>query len=468
MLLDGYARDTDALARRGSIRQPVLSRSDIESSFDNATTYSKGAAVLRMFEHWVGEEPMRKALRAYLASKAWGNATLRRSGRGARHDRARRRGARSAPSSISRACPSSRCRATVRPAGARLQAPSRALPAARGPGPVQAQTWRIPVCLRWPERATTRRTLRLCCRPPSRRSTSTPARPGCSRTKPPPATTGSPTTTTRGAAWPPRPRRDPTRRSRLSSGSPSSTISRHSPAAAACRSALALEALPWALKDPDPLVVSEALDLLQLLQPDRLSPDLRPHYARLVQALLGARATALGWEPAGDAPDARQLRGRLVPHAAIYGEDATLAAEARRRALAWLSDRQAADPDLDVEPAPRGGEQRLTAASSTACWPRPVAARIGRSRRSCSGRSGTSVTPRSSRRRSRCCSSDDFDTRESVAILWGLFGRRATQDAAWAFVREQFDTAGGEGPQRRDVLARRRHRVAFLRRGQAP
>ncbi len=69
-----YARHTDALPTAHAIRQRVTSTGDAMASFD-ATTYSKGAAVIDMIESWIGETPFREGIRAYLAGHAGGNAT---------------------------------------------------------------------------------------------------------------------------------------------------------------------------------------------------------------------------------------------------------------------------------------------------------------------------------------------------------------------------------------------------------
>src|SRR6185295_12204262 len=49
------ALDADSLATARRIRQPIEKEDDIVTSFDGIT-YGKGAAVLRMFEAWVGAD----------------------------------------------------------------------------------------------------------------------------------------------------------------------------------------------------------------------------------------------------------------------------------------------------------------------------------------------------------------------------------------------------------------------------
>ncbi|MFO0546913.1 MAG: M1 family metallopeptidase [Polyangiaceae bacterium] len=68
------AMETDSLASARHIRQPVVDESTIEDGFDDLT-YSKGAALIRMFEAFAGEKPFQDGIRRYLAAHAFGAAT---------------------------------------------------------------------------------------------------------------------------------------------------------------------------------------------------------------------------------------------------------------------------------------------------------------------------------------------------------------------------------------------------------
>ncbi|MEO7431063.1 MAG: M1 family metallopeptidase [Dokdonella sp.] len=68
------AMGSDSLLSTRKIRQPILGKGDIVTAFDGIT-YQKGAAVLGMFEAWVGEETFRKGMRAYLARHAFGSGS---------------------------------------------------------------------------------------------------------------------------------------------------------------------------------------------------------------------------------------------------------------------------------------------------------------------------------------------------------------------------------------------------------
>jgi puromycin-sensitive aminopeptidase len=66
------AFDTDALDATRPIEYPVISPADAEGMFD-VLTYEKGAAVVRMLEQYLGEEPFREGIRHYMTTHAYGN-----------------------------------------------------------------------------------------------------------------------------------------------------------------------------------------------------------------------------------------------------------------------------------------------------------------------------------------------------------------------------------------------------------
>jgi len=68
------AMAADSLASARRVRQPIRDDGDIAGAFDSLT-YAKGAAVLGMFEAWLGERPFREGLRRYLSEHAFASAT---------------------------------------------------------------------------------------------------------------------------------------------------------------------------------------------------------------------------------------------------------------------------------------------------------------------------------------------------------------------------------------------------------
>lgn len=68
------AMAVDSLVSARQIRQPIKDNGDISSAFDSIT-YDKGAAVLGMFEAFVGEDKFRQGMHNYLEAHRFGNAT---------------------------------------------------------------------------------------------------------------------------------------------------------------------------------------------------------------------------------------------------------------------------------------------------------------------------------------------------------------------------------------------------------
>jgi alanyl aminopeptidase len=69
----GRTMDSDARPSSRAIRQPVAASTDLTSNL--GPIYSKGQAVLDMFEQYLGEEALRQSLQAYIKERAWSNAT---------------------------------------------------------------------------------------------------------------------------------------------------------------------------------------------------------------------------------------------------------------------------------------------------------------------------------------------------------------------------------------------------------
>ncbi|MCE9576227.1 MAG: M1 family metallopeptidase [Deltaproteobacteria bacterium] len=74
--IDTSALDADAMTSARMIRQPIATEHDVEAAFDGIT-YQKGAAVIRMFEAWVGEARFQDGVRAYMKAHGNGNATAK-------------------------------------------------------------------------------------------------------------------------------------------------------------------------------------------------------------------------------------------------------------------------------------------------------------------------------------------------------------------------------------------------------
>ncbi len=75
---DGRKEDAmtaDARATSHAIEQHVTNELEARSAFDPQITYSKGQAVLRMLEAYIGPDKFRDGIRAYMKARAFSNAT---------------------------------------------------------------------------------------------------------------------------------------------------------------------------------------------------------------------------------------------------------------------------------------------------------------------------------------------------------------------------------------------------------
>ena len=69
-----FAMSLDAQRTSHPIQQPVANETEAMAVFDGIT-YSKGQALIRMLEHYLGEDAFRAGIRKYMADHAYGNTT---------------------------------------------------------------------------------------------------------------------------------------------------------------------------------------------------------------------------------------------------------------------------------------------------------------------------------------------------------------------------------------------------------
>jgi alanyl aminopeptidase len=335
------AMNADALVSARTVRQPIEAPGDIANAFDDIT-YLKGAALLGMFENWLGEETFRQGVRRYLVRHAWGNATT--SDLLAALGQAAGRDVSAAGSSFldQRGVPL--LKADVRCDRSRpvlRLAQERFLP--MGSAGSRAAVWKLPVCFRWSDGASERRACVLLTEAraefPLRGAHACPAwllandnAAGYYRS----AYEGD---------WFDR---------LLEAG-----IGRLPPheQAGLLQNVQALvgggqfdarQALSLARRFSDSGerdIVTAALRIAGSISP-AVPEELAPNYARFLRAWLGQRARLLGWQPQPDeSEDTKMIRLAIVPLVAIGGEDPELGAQAGRLAQAWLQDRKAIDRD---------------------------------------------------------------------------------------------------------------------------
>jgi alanyl aminopeptidase len=141
----------------------------------------------------------------------------------------------------------------------------------------------------------------------------------------------------------------------------------------------------------------------------------------------------------GEEDDTRIVRSQLVWLVGNQGEDAALRAEARVLADRWLADRKAIEPELvgsALSLAAKGGDR--------AFWDKlHAAARAEKDRRDRNrilDAMGSFEDPRLVDEGFKLALTDEFDPRESMALIRGPAGERRTRQQAYDFVKANYDT----------------------------
>jgi cytosol alanyl aminopeptidase len=333
----------DALPTAKAVRQPVLSRTDIDASFDAALTYDKGSIVLGMFERWVGAPAFRRGLQLYLKRYADKTATAEELFRALDEGTDRPVGNALSTFVVQPGAPlvsvSLRCTTGDLPV---LEVAQERFWAERSVSQDTA-TWQLPVCVR---AAWGKHVERACILLTEAQAELTLPYGGC------------PTfvTANEGGLGYYRVAYAPALRASLlahqgeldavelaSLAGDIGALARRGDVPT--EEALALGAQLVASRDSD--VALAGLGLLSLVRRDTLSPELQSAQSARLQKLLGKRARALGWkERRTDGPDDLRLRPRVVPYLADAGRDAALRAGARKLADVWLQEPGAVDPDV--------------------------------------------------------------------------------------------------------------------------
>ncbi|MBX3157857.1 MAG: M1 family metallopeptidase [Deltaproteobacteria bacterium] len=433
----GGAMRGDLLATARRIRQPIESVHDIRAAFDGIT-YAKGSAVIAMFESYIGPETFQKAVAGYLRKHPHGVATTA-DFLAAIHDAT---GNDVAPAmstfldqtGVPLVDAELRCTAGAAP----VLALSQQRYAVAGAPAQAAQTWTVPVCVKWGTGATTAgRACTLLATPAAELELGT--APGC------PAwvlandgEVGYYRTRYHGAVL-----------DKLVEAAPKALTLPERVGLLGDMTALVdgghlsldkvLAGIPALAKERDRQLVNLAVSYVGYLDDDIVPPALRPNRARMVRKLFGDRARALGWiARKGEPDDHRLLRPQLLSLLAHTGEDAATIATAKDLAKKWLADKKAVDPDLvglALGIAARHGDRAL--------WDRLYAAAKGEKERKERGQLLGAMAgfrdPAIVKAALPLVLGDDFDPRESLALLWGALGHDETSELAYAFLKDNLD-----------------------------
>jgi alanyl aminopeptidase len=434
------AMDVDSLVTARRIRQPIAGNDDIVSAFDGIT-YQKGAAVIAMFEGWVGEEGFRKGIQHYLKSHAWGAATA--------DDFVAAIAEATGKPAVVPAFRSFLDQPGVPLVTAELVcgggAPKLLLSQKRflptGSTGSKDETWQVPVCARTGDPGAPAACTLLT------EPTGSLALPGaCPARVLANAGDGYYRVLYKGSLL---------GKVLADAGkhlTAAERISTMADVAALARSgdvpmATALALVPVFAGDADRPVVESVQKIAAAPRDLLVADEMRPRYRRFVSDAFGARARALGWAgKKGEDEDTQLLRASLVPFVANEGDEPALVAEAGTLARAWLKDRKAVDPLLVgevLDVAARHGDMELFQAYLAEA--RKATDRRERSR--LLGALGAFRDPSVVPVALKLTLSPEFDARETVGILREEAGNRETRPEAWAFLKANFDQIAARLPR---------------------
>jgi alanyl aminopeptidase len=335
------AENVDSLVSTRKIRQPIETKDDIANAFDTIT-YQKGAAVIGMFESWMGAEEFRKGVQAYLNRYAFRTATAadfldslssssKRDVGGPFSTFLNQAGVPTVSLTID-------CARTPAVLHTRQ---SRYLPA--GSKGSADRVWQVPLCVRYQGSPAAECTLLTKGEQDValRSAKSCPAWVEGNA-----GAVGYYLVDYRGglqAALTANASKSLTAAERVDLIGNASDMSGSGklPAADALNLVAAFH------EDPERDVLERALGAALSVWSNLVPGNLMPNYERFLKQNFDARARQLGWLPkAGESDDEKLLRPRIVSAVARYGGDRELAEQARMLADKWLADHTAVPAEV--------------------------------------------------------------------------------------------------------------------------
>ncbi len=435
------AMTSDSLMSARKIRQPIRQQDDIESSFDKIT-YDKGAAVIAMFERWMGREVFQRGVRRYLREHSWKNATatdfLAAISAEAGRDVAPAFSTFLDQPGVPLVTVALDCPAGKPPVVSLAQ--SRYLPAgSQGQGGA-ASRWQIPVCVAHPQGVECTLLAEEHGEMPLARARRCPAWIQANA-----GMNGYYRVAYQGDLW----RRLEHAWKKLPAGERIGLMGdlRALVASGQVKLGDALAQLPARVAGADRYLLAQMIGLAEGVSEVLPAEDLRPAYAAWVRQAFGRRARSLGWRVrGGDSEEVRLMRPTLLALVADQGEDRALGEEAGRLARRWLDDRSAVHPDvLDVvlEVAAQRGDRALFDRMHAAA--RKTQDRKERTR--LIKAMAAFRDPAALKAALDSALSGEFDMREARNIYEGALEDPHTRDGAWAVLAANVDAIADRLPR---------------------
>lgn len=334
----------DSLITARKIRQPIESNDDIQNAFDTIT-YGKGAAILQMFESWIGEEKFQTGIRQYLNEYAWGNATA--------NDFLNSIG-KAADLEVAAAFSTFLDQTGVPLIASRMECTQGASPMLNlqmcrylplGSTGSSHELWQIPVCVKYGiENGQKGECFLLDEESKQVVMKDVGSCPGwffANRN-----------------GWGYYHVKYPADQLKqlLNNGGKVLTIAERMSLindfdalmqSGQMPASEVLSYIPVLLEDPNRYIINGTSEILTRMRRPLVSDEIRPQYARFIRNLYSPKAMELGWtSKPNDDENTKLLRGKLLPFVVDEGEDRELAAQAAELANGWLADRKAVEPEM--------------------------------------------------------------------------------------------------------------------------
>lgn len=422
------AMGLDSLVSARKIRQPIVSESDIANAFDNIT-YMKGAAVLRMFENYIGPEVFRHGVQAYIKAHADKNATtddfLAAIGAANGRNVAPSFGTFLDQPGVPEVSATLRC---INNQAALELTQKRYLPlGSPGRKNSDSELWQIPVCARY---AGSSECVLLTKHADEVHLAS---KDGCPAWLIPNAGANGyyhATVDLKTAA------KELTLAELVGSlGDVKALVE-----SGGEKASDALTIVPGFAANPERRVVDADTDIASLTESTFMPGDIWPRAAALVDHVFGPKARELGWEPRPtDGDEVRLLRHHLVRFAANAGEDTELVHKASELTKLWLKDHKAVNAgevaDVLEVAAAHGGRDLFDQLRAAA-----AATHDHRQRQAAINALGSFRDPAIAKDAIALLLTDEFDAREAYfALLFGPLDYPATRSLPFDFLKGHVD-----------------------------
>jgi alanyl aminopeptidase len=431
----------DALVSARRIRQPIESRHDILNAFDGIT-YQKGGAVISMMEQWVGVEPFRKAVQGYLQRHAHGNATSQEflSDMASQLDDKHAKDFTPTFSSFldQPGFPVIDAKLTCAKDGGATLALTQQRYVPTGSTGAEPETWSVPVCASAIEVGKDGT--------PVETKTCTLLKDKTGELKLPTDACPAWVNPNAHAAGYYRGFIDDKNEAKLLADRKLTSQER----VAAFGDELAfvhngrlgddkvLAQLGGLVQEGNRFLVGMSVDYVWSIDENLVSEALRPKLDKLVRATFLPKAKALGWTPKEKDDDGTRLLRPQVLALASAHDDTGLAAEARKLTDAWLADRKAIDRDL-MAPVLAAGMRSGDKAHWDKLHDAAKKTNDRQERTALLDAMSRARDPKLAEESLKLALSDEFDRRESIALVYGVATNPANRQLAWDFVKQHYE-----------------------------